>query len=168
MPMLTINLVLVLILVGWNQDLKVIARCKLDGTMSFHSKKAWEEHTHREAVVIRNEEELVVACHVEGKIINPAQRPNEILATQFKVDKIDWQTQMVVVIDVGSVEDTSLEIRPLTVKGWELSLNYVLHHKYLGRRPPIIYLGEMLLVERIDGEFQFKRTLTFSGNPNAK
>jgi len=163
-PMFAISLVCVLIVVGWNQDLRVIARSNLNGTIQFPSKLKgdWDSP----GVVIRSEEELVAACRLKE---DPAQKQlSEILAKEFKVDKIDWQIQMVVAIDIGSVEDTSLEIGRLKVNGRVFTLNYNLHHVRAGRKPPQKYLGEMLLVERIDGEFQFRKTVTVSGNPHAK
>ena len=166
MPMFTINLVCVLIVVGWNQDLRVIARSKLDGTIQFPTvlKNDWDP----QGVVIRSEEELVAACRLKEEIQGPAQKQlSKILAKKFEVDEIDWQTQMVVAIDIGMRENASLEMGPLKVKGMVFILNYDLHHRRMGdvKRK---YLGEMMLVERIDGEIQFRRTVTVSGNPHAK
>jgi hypothetical protein len=170
MPLLTIILVFLFVIVGWYEDLTVVARSQLDGTIRFRSKQRghWVEHPDTPGVVIRNVEELAAACHLKERNV-PAQLLSGILAKEFKVDKIDWQTQMVVAIDIGGREgNVSLRIRSLRVKGRILILNYFVHYIHQGRKPGGVYLGEMLLVERIDGEMKFRMTSTTSGDPRAK
>jgi len=163
MPVISINLVILLILVGWNQDSKVIARSRLDGRIQFRSKQGgqWVEHPDTPGVVIRNVDDLVAACRVKEGIKDPGQL-SAILAKEFRVDKIDWQTQMVVAIDLGRAE-VSLETGPLKDHGWNLVLHYVLNYHLGGEPPPRVFWGEMMLVERIDREIRFRRTFTTSG-----
>src|SRR5262249_7544274 len=69
MPLLTIILAFLFVIVGWYEDLKVIARSQLDGTMRFRSKQRghWEEHPDTPGVVIRNVEELLAACYLKER-----------------------------------------------------------------------------------------------------
>jgi hypothetical protein len=166
MPVVPIIIAFLVILVGWNHELKVIAARELhDGWIQFRSKE--NSHPDTPGVVIRNAEDLVAACRVEGKIKDPGQL-SAILAEEFKVAKIDWQTQMIVAIDVGRIEDARMSIGPLKDHGWNLVFHYVVNRYRGGAEPKTTYLGKIMLVERIDREIRFRRTNTRSGSAFAK
>jgi hypothetical protein len=122
----------------------------------------WNGGPKPKTYVIRTPEEAAVAMGVpadKAKDEVAQKEATEKLAQRFKVEKIDWQKQMVVIAGIGtrntggySVEFTGLEIKDktLTVK-W----------KENGPKPgqPVLQVitmpGGAALVERFEGEVKF-------------
>lgn len=83
----------------------------------------------------------------------------DVLKTQFKVDKIDWETQMVV-IATGGPKPTggySVEITGLTVAGKTLTVKWKLTSPEPGTivSQAFTHPGQAVLVERFEGDVKF-------------
>jgi hypothetical protein len=112
--------------------------------------------------VIRTAEEAAVAMGVaadKAKLPDAQREATEQLAKQFKVDKIDWTKQMVVVATGGrkntggySVEFTGLEVKDKT-----LTVKWKLNSPKPGSpvTQAITHPAAAALVERFDGEVKF-------------
>jgi hypothetical protein len=120
------------------KELKVIAR------------GAWRARVGAQAQqdVIRSPEEL---AKVTGQ---PADAAEKALTQALKVDKIDWQTQMVVVV-TGGTKNTggySVEITGVTLKGDALTVSWKLNTPKPGQpvTQAITHPAQAVLVEKAD------------------
>jgi hypothetical protein len=113
----------------------------------------WREPTQRGAeakqFVIRSPEELTKAGNLT----------EEQLVKQFKVDKIDWKTQMIVVV-TGGVKPTggySVEVESLNAKEKVLTVKWKLNSPKRGTFVPqiVTHPGQAVLTERFEGEVKF-------------
>jgi hypothetical protein len=135
-------------------NVKVVDEKKPDGQeMKILGRAFWREPTQRGAeakqLVLRSPEELAKAGNLT----------EEQLAKQFKVDKIDWKTQMIVVV-TGGVKPTggySVEVESLAVKGKVLTVKWKLTSPKPGSITPqiVTHPGQAVLAERFEGEVKF-------------
>ena len=116
-----------------------------------------------ETLVVRSIEELVAAS-AKGRQAKDPDIQKEVekqLATALKVEKIDWRTQMVVVVstDLGSPYRATpiVELVSLKVSGEKLILTMANDKKQYSEYGQ--YPGIVVLVERHDGkaEVEWKR-----------
>ncbi len=145
------------------QEVKIVAQGSF--VDSFHPISVRKAET----LVVRNVEELVAVSAQGRQAKDPAaaQKNPDIqkevekqLASALKVEKIDWEKQMVVVVSTDSGADRrvnpKVELVSLKVDGKKLTLTLAqggIHGSY-GRCP-----GVVALVERHDGkaEVEWKR-----------
>ena len=146
------------------KDLKAIAKVSFVGGIGPISV------SKAETLVVRSIEELVAASAKGRQAKDPsaAQKDPDIqkevekqLATALKVEKIDWRTQMVVVVstDLGSPYRATpiVELVSLKVSGEKLILTMANDKKQYSEYGQ--YPGIVVLVERHDGkaEVEWKR-----------
>jgi hypothetical protein len=120
------------------------------------------------ASVVRNAEELVAANGLKDKAKDEATQ-KEVMAAVAKalsVDKIDWKTQMLVVIDEGAGINRFLTVGSLKVQDKKLTVTYNIDMRQ-GGAALRTNCQAVLLVERWDGEVKFNRTYSRSGDPRA-
>jgi hypothetical protein len=115
-------------------------------------------------IVIRSAEELVIAHGLKDKAKDKEtqERLTQALAKDLKVDKIDWKTQMLIVIDEGDRGNTWLSIT--SIKPMDKTLRVTYNLLTGGGRQIPVQCSVTALVERWQGDVQFLRTTSFRPN----
>jgi hypothetical protein len=120
------------------------------------------------ANVIRTAEELVAATSLKDKAKDEATQKevSESIAKTLKVAKIDWNSQMLVVIDEGEGINRTLTVGPFKIQDKSLSVTYNINTRQ-GGAALRTQCRALLLVERWNGDVKFTRTFSRSGDPRA-
>jgi hypothetical protein len=111
----------------------------------------------QQQLVIRSAKELIEATGATGE--NAEKQTLERLTKSLKVDKIDWKTQMVVIVS-GGVKPTggySVEVTGLKVKDKTLTVHWKLNSPKPGSfvTQIVTHPAQAVLVERFDGTVRF-------------
>jgi hypothetical protein len=123
---------------GQEKELKVLARAPW--------RFGVQDNTQHQ-LVIRSQEELEKA----------APKQADQLLKALKVDKIDWKTQMLVMVSAGAKRTGGyrVEITKLTPEGKTLTVHWKLHTPTGFVTQALTHPAESVLVERFDGPVKF-------------